>query len=182
MRLLIPRIQQQKLRPLPRHQTVQNIKNIGPNILHILQRRIPGQNIAELLHHPQAASLGLRRIAPTVLISTTPIDVLLPRLRELGASPVVEAADGISAIETYFLEKPEIVLLDVTMHGMSGIEVLTKLRELDPQARVIIATADIQSSTRILTDAGGAVGFITKPLASTAVLAAVESALRGAAR
>lgn len=50
--------------------------------------------LTELLHHPKAASLGLRRIAPTVLISSTPLDVLLPRLRELGAAPVVEAVDG----------------------------------------------------------------------------------------
>lgn len=50
--------------------------------------------LTELLHHPQAASLGLRRIAPTVLVSTTPVDVLLPRLRDLGAAPVVEAPDG----------------------------------------------------------------------------------------
>ena len=50
--------------------------------------------LAELLHHPQASSLGLRRIAPTVVISTVPLDVLLPRLRELGAAPVVEGADG----------------------------------------------------------------------------------------
>ena len=41
-----------------------------------------------------ARTLGLRRLAPTVLVSTTPLDVLLPRLRELGAAPVVEAADG----------------------------------------------------------------------------------------
>ncbi|GAA4118604.1 helicase-associated domain-containing protein [Nocardioides fonticola] len=50
--------------------------------------------LAELLHHPQAAALGLRCIAPTVLVSDTPIDVLLPRLREMGAAPVVEAPDG----------------------------------------------------------------------------------------
>ncbi len=50
--------------------------------------------LSELLHHPKASSLGLRRIAPTVLVSSTPIDILLPRLRELGAAPVVEAADG----------------------------------------------------------------------------------------
>ena len=48
----------------------------------------------ELLHHPKAASLELRRIAPTVLISTLPVDLLLPGLRELGAAPVVEAPDG----------------------------------------------------------------------------------------
>lgn len=50
--------------------------------------------LTELMHHPKARSLGLRRLAPTVVISTTPLDVLLPRLRELGAAPVVEAADG----------------------------------------------------------------------------------------
>jgi hypothetical protein len=50
--------------------------------------------VAEVLHHPRAASLGLRRVAPTVLVSTTPIDVLLPRLRELGVSPLVEGIDG----------------------------------------------------------------------------------------
>ncbi|MGN6130734.1 MAG: helicase C-terminal domain-containing protein, partial [Nocardioidaceae bacterium] len=50
--------------------------------------------LVELVHHPRAASLRLRRIAPTVVVSDVPIDVLLPRLRELGASPVVEAPDG----------------------------------------------------------------------------------------
>ncbi|MSY86451.1 MAG: hypothetical protein F2693_17290 [Actinobacteria bacterium] len=50
--------------------------------------------LTEILHHPQARTLGLRRLAPTVLVSDTPIDVLLPRLRELGAAPVVEAPDG----------------------------------------------------------------------------------------
>lgn len=50
--------------------------------------------LASLVHHPQATSLGLRLLAPTVVISTAPLDVLLPRLRELGAAPVVEAPDG----------------------------------------------------------------------------------------
>jgi len=54
--------------------------------------------LSELLAHPRAGSLGLRRLAPTVLVSTTPVDVLLPRLRELGAAPVVEAADGTVAV------------------------------------------------------------------------------------
>ena len=54
--------------------------------------------LTELVHHPKAGTLGLRRIAPTVVVSDTPLDVLLPRLRELGAAPVVEAADGTVAI------------------------------------------------------------------------------------
>ncbi len=50
--------------------------------------------LAELVHHPRAGLLRLRRIAPTVVVSDVPLDVLLPRLRELGCAPVVEAADG----------------------------------------------------------------------------------------
>lgn len=50
--------------------------------------------LAALVHDPRARSLGLRLLAPTVAIATSPLDVLLPRLRELGAAPVVEAADG----------------------------------------------------------------------------------------
>lgn len=50
--------------------------------------------LTELMHHAGAASLRLRRIAPTVIVSDVPLQVLLPRLRELGAAPVVEAADG----------------------------------------------------------------------------------------
>jgi hypothetical protein len=50
--------------------------------------------LAALVHDPRARTLGLRLLAPTVAISTSPLDVLLPRLRELGAAPVVEAADG----------------------------------------------------------------------------------------
>ena len=50
--------------------------------------------LTELVHHPQAAALRLRRIAPTVVVSDVPLDVLLPRLRDLGSAPVVEAPDG----------------------------------------------------------------------------------------
>ncbi len=50
--------------------------------------------LTELVHDSRAASLRLRRIAPTVVVTDVPVDVLLPRLRELGSAPVVEAADG----------------------------------------------------------------------------------------
>ncbi|MBC9734904.1 helicase C-terminal domain-containing protein [Nocardioides marmotae] len=60
--------------------------------------------LTELEHHPRAAGLGLRRIAPTVLVSTTPLDVLLPRLRELGGAPVVEGPDG-----TIHVARPDVL-------------------------------------------------------------------------
>src|SRR5580698_471246 len=75
---------------------------------------------------------------------------------------VIESADGMSALENYAIEKPDLVFLDMTMKGMNGLEVLQKLRAMDPKARVVIATADIQSSTRTLTADAGASGFVSK--------------------
>jgi hypothetical protein len=50
--------------------------------------------LTELVHAPGAEALRLRRIAPTVVISDVPLGTLLPRIRELGLAPVVEAVDG----------------------------------------------------------------------------------------
>ncbi len=88
-----------------------------------------------------------------------------------------EAPDGMTAVEQYFLHKPDLVFLDMTMAGMSGLEVLKKLREIDADARVIVATADIQSSTRILTQAAGAQGYLAKPFKDEQVLQAVREVL-----
>lgn len=101
------------------------------------------------------------------------------RILQEAGHEVVEAEDGIVALERYFLEKPDLVLLDITMKEMNGIEVLKRLREMDARARVVVATADIQASTRTLTREGGASGFITKPLAAEQVVNAVNAALRG---
>jgi two-component system chemotaxis response regulator CheY len=101
------------------------------------------------------------------------------KILEGAGHGVVDAEDGLTALERYFLERPELVLLDITMRGMNGIEVLQRLRELDPEARVIIVTADVQESTRQMTDAGGAVGFVTKPIVGEHILRAVDAALRG---
>ena len=101
----------------------------------------------------------------------------LRRILEAGGYEVVEADDGMTALEVYFLEKPSVVLLDLVMKGMYGLDVLVKLREMDPKASVVIASADIQSSTRKMGDEAGALSFINKPFVSEQVIAAVEAAL-----
>jgi two-component system chemotaxis response regulator CheY len=103
----------------------------------------------------------------------------LRKILEPAGHEIIEAEEGIVALERYFLEKPDLVLLDLTMTGMYGIDVLNKLREMDPQARVIIASADIQSSTREMVNAGGASAFINKPFTSDKVLSAVSMSLQG---
>jgi two-component system chemotaxis response regulator CheY len=100
----------------------------------------------------------------------------LRRILESAGYEVVEASDGMTALEMYFLEKPKLVLLDLVMKGMYGLDVLVKLREMDPKALVIVASADIQSSTRQMVDEAGALAFINKPFVSEPVIAAVEAA------
>ncbi len=101
----------------------------------------------------------------------------LRRILEAADFEVVEADDGMAALEVYFLEKPGLVLLDLVMKGMYGLDVLVKLRELDQQARVVVASADIQSSTRKMVDEAGALGFLNKPFVTEQVVMVVKAAL-----
>jgi two-component system chemotaxis response regulator CheY len=101
----------------------------------------------------------------------------LRKILEANEHAIKEAEDGDSALEQYFLDKPDLVLLDLVMKGMYGIDVLNKLREMDPEARVIVASADIQSSTHAMAKDAGARGFITKPFIPDQVKEAVDAAL-----
>lgn len=103
----------------------------------------------------------------------------LRKILEPAGHEIIEAAEGIIAIEHYFLDRPDLVLLDLNMAGMYGIDVLNKLREMDTEARVIVASADIQRSTREMVQSGGACAFITKPFTSEQVLHTVTQALQG---
>ena len=99
------------------------------------------------------------------------------RVLESAGYEVVEAEDGLSAIERFFVEKPAVVLLDLVMKGMYGLDVLTKLREMDPSARVVVISADIQTTSREMVAAAGATGFLNKPAKPEDVVAAVQHAM-----
>ena len=101
------------------------------------------------------------------------------RVLENAGYDVVEAEDGMSAIERYFVEKPGVVMLDLVMKGMYGLDVLSKLRELDPEARVIIVSADVQTSSREMVQAAGAAGFLNKPASPDELLAMVSRTFGG---
>src|SRR5215210_3337781 len=103
----------------------------------------------------------------------------LRKILESAGHAVVEAEDGIVALERYFLDEPDLVLLDLTMTGMYGIDVLNKLKEMDPDARVIVGSADIQNSTLEMVEQGGAKAFINKPFVSEQVLKTVRMVLEG---
>lgn len=84
-------------------------------------------------------------------------------LEDLGHE-VEEAADGPQALERYALNNHDLVVLDMVMHGMDGLQVLQKFRQLNPKAVVIVSTADIQRSTRDQVKEAGAAALLNKPL------------------
>src|SRR3954466_5707857 len=102
------------------------------------------------------------------------------RVLEEAGYEVVEAEDGLSALERFSVDKPDVVLLDLVMKGMYGLDVLARLRELDPTARVIVISADVQTSSRDLVQAAGASGFINKPVAPGQIVQMVEQVMKGA--
>jgi two-component system chemotaxis response regulator CheY len=104
----------------------------------------------------------------------------LRQILESANCEVAEAEDGLSALERYFLEKPDVVLLDLVMRGMYGLDVLEKLRLLDPSAKVVVVTADIQTSSQELVDQAGAKAFITKPFDREEILGTLHAVLAGA--
>jgi two-component system chemotaxis response regulator CheY len=103
------------------------------------------------------------------------------QMLEAAAYEVVEAEDGMTALERYFLEKPDLVLLDLVMKGMKGLDVLEKLHQMDPNVRAIVVSADIQDSSRELAVAGGARNFLNKPVDRASLLLAVSGALEASA-
>jgi two-component system chemotaxis response regulator CheY len=92
---------------------------------------------------------------------------------------VEEASDGAQALERYFLNPHDLILLDNVMERLSGLEVLAKFRELNPDVRIVMATADIQSSTRDQAREAGAVGIINKPFTKDRLLATITTVLNG---
>jgi two-component system chemotaxis response regulator CheY len=99
------------------------------------------------------------------------------QILESAGYTVAEAEDGLVALERYFLEKPDLVLLDLVMKGMNGLDVLQKLTEMDEHARVIVLSADVQDSSRQLAEAAGAAGFLNKPVDRTTLLSVVAKTL-----
>lgn len=99
------------------------------------------------------------------------------RIIESDGHVVHEATNGMSAIESFFVHRPDLVLLDLTMEDMSGFAVLEQLRELNARARVIVVSADVQRSTAQLVAEAGALRFLGKPVSPEGLLAAVRDAL-----
>ncbi len=99
-------------------------------------------------------------------------------LEKKGYQVIGEAADGIEVIEKYKKLKPDIVIMDITMPRMDGLNALKAVKQIDPDARVIVCSALGQQ--RLIIDAikMGAKDFIVKPFEPDRLTAAIQKALK----
>ena len=86
---------------------------------------------------------------------------------------VLEAVDGAEAVEKYFEKRPDVVLMDITMPVLGGIDAVKAIRERDPEAKVIMVTALSQRSMVLEAIRAGARDFVTKPYDPKKLLEAV---------
>ena len=98
-------------------------------------------------------------------------------LTKNGYNIAGEAENGAKAVEKYAELKPDLVLMDITMPEMDGIEALKKIKETDPNAAVIMCSAMGQQAMVIESIQSGAKDFIVKPFQADRVLEAVRKLL-----
>jgi two-component system chemotaxis response regulator CheY len=98
-------------------------------------------------------------------------------LSKNGFEVVGEAADGNQAIEKYRELQPDLVTMDITMPEMDGITALKEIRQINPNAKIIMCSAMGQQAMVIDAIQAGAKDFIVKPFQSDRVLEAITKTL-----
>src|SRR5574341_1483111 len=101
----------------------------------------------------------------------------LRQLLEYEGMEVRTVTSGPEALETYPEFHPHLVLLDVKMAGMDGLEVLAKLRELDPRAQVVMISGHSTIQTAVEATQLGAYDFLEKPLDTDRILVTLKRTL-----
>jgi DNA-binding response OmpR family regulator len=105
------------------------------------------------------------------------IRTLVSELLQRAGHGVIEAPDGESGLKLFYAQQPDLVLLDVSMPGLDGWEVLTRIRELS-DVPVLMLTARAGELEKVRGLRGGADDYVTKPFGRQELLARVDAALR----
>src|SRR6202453_216292 len=101
----------------------------------------------------------------------------LSEVFSLNDFEVRQASDGLEAIDRVRGERPDLVVMDVSMPRMGGLEALRKIKEVDPSIVVIIVTAysALEDAVRAVKD--GAYNYLPKPIKQQALVEMVQRAL-----
>jgi two-component system NarL family response regulator len=92
---------------------------------------------------------------------------------------VAEAANGRDAIAAFLEHRPDVVLMDLRMPGMEGVEAISRIRDVDPQALVVVLTTYDADEDIARALQAGAKAYILKDIAADALLACIRDVLAG---
>lgn len=94
---------------------------------------------------------------------------------------VGEAEDGLKALELAKQTKPDVVLLDMHMPKLNGLEAIPKLKEISPKSRILVLTSFAESDRVYQTIKAGALGFLLKDATRVQLLQAIRDVANGQA-
>lgn len=98
-------------------------------------------------------------------------------LSKNGYTELFEAVDGADAVEKFGEIGPDLVIMDITMPNMDGLQALKKIKEADAGAKVVMCTAMGQESMVVDAIKSGARDFIVKPFNSERIVQTVNAVL-----
>ncbi len=101
-------------------------------------------------------------------------------LREIGGVEVVaEASEGAEALQIAERERPDVVMMDIAMKGMNGLDAAARLRERVPTAKVVILSMHTSEEYVLLALRAGAAAYLIKDSATSELEVALKSVMRG---
>ena len=132
---------------------------------------------------PRKAGSAEHMTGSTILVVDDELDVrlLVRKILELRGYEVREAPAGRDALKALFEQRPDAVILDVSMPGLDGWGTLDRIRELT-DVPVLMLTAQAEEVDKVRGLDAGADGYMTKPFGRQELLARVEALLRRAPR
>lgn len=92
---------------------------------------------------------------------------------------ISDAGDGVSAYQQYKANRPDVVVLDLTMPGKGGIEIIRHLRKWDEAARILVFTMHDNAAYALQAFQAGAKGYITKSSQPDLLIAAIQDVFAG---
>ena len=100
-------------------------------------------------------------------------------ISSLGVKKIIEAADGQQAIDQYTENRPDLVFMDIVMPVVTGIDALKKIKEIDPAAKVIMASSIGTQNYLKSAIKAGAADFLQKPITNDQVKQILENVSKG---
>ncbi len=98
-------------------------------------------------------------------------------LKKNGYENIIEASDGELAVQMFKAEKPDLVIMDITMPNKNGLEALKEIKIIDTNAKIVMCSAMGQESMVVEAIRNGAKDFIVKPFKADRVLKTVQGIL-----